>query len=208
MDDTERKIRLDTIIAVSALLVSTLAALSSIATAIIMTRQTQVIAQQFSSTVWPYVAVRGDLSNNHAVFKATNDGLGPAVLRAIVVRVDGKPQRRFSDAFFRLLSGVHVPRNAAHGSLQFSGTTPGQVLRPGESVALMDLQNTVVAPIVEQKIRRISIRLCYCSLLDECWIAEGTPVNRRTADCGDDTKISVAGEDPALLEREVHSLGF
>ncbi len=207
MDETERKLRLDNIIAVSALLVSAMAALSSVASTIIMTRQTQVIAQQLSSTVWPYVSVVGDLSNTHATITATNDGLGPAVLRAIVVRVDGKPQRHFSDAFFQLVSGMRGAQKVVHGSLYFSGVTAGKVLRPGESVTFMNLQTPVLARRIEQQVNRIDIRLCYCSLLDQCWIESGASSNRRIANCEQFSKISVQAEDPALLDRESKALG-
>jgi hypothetical protein len=204
MDDTERKLEKDTIIAVCALLVSTLAAVSSIATAIIMMRQTSVIARQLSSTVWPYVAIGADLQNTRAAFRADNDGLGPAIVHAVVVRIDGKPQRHFSDAIVRLLEMLSRSQPSRHAGWQFSNA---DVLRPGQIVTLMEIDSPSAATLIAQQFNHLDIEMCYCSLLDQCWVT-GSQVttSRAVTSCDDDAKIAVRPEDPKALERKLSVL--
>jgi hypothetical protein len=54
---------------------------------------TRVIAQQLSAQVWPYVTFTGTTEPERLELDVANDGLGPAVVKSFVLRVDGKPQR-------------------------------------------------------------------------------------------------------------------
>jgi hypothetical protein len=88
-----KSLRVDVVIAVCALLISTLACMASIF-------QTRVIADQLSATVWPYVDVTTNIvmSPRDTGWSVTiaNDGLGPAVLRSVLLTVDGKPMKSSS----------------------------------------------------------------------------------------------------------------
>ncbi len=81
----DRPFRLDLVVALGALLISTVAALATV-------YQTRVIARQFSAAVWPYVSFDSTNSPNFTELDIRNDGLGPAIIRAVKLSWDGKPQ--------------------------------------------------------------------------------------------------------------------
>lgn len=212
MADEQKILRADATIAVSALLVSALAAIASVATAVVMVRQTDVIARQLSSTVWPYLSIEGQASASNTTITMTNNGLGPAIVRAIVVRLDGKPQKRFTNAILPMLAPAfassHVkPPSGGHFGLKFSGTTAGEVLRPGEDIVLMRVDGTTIAPLIARQEGRLDVQACYCSLLNDCWTtSSSSQVNSRIGSCDIASKQSVESEDMQSLNASIRRL--
>ncbi|HZX67801.1 MAG TPA: hypothetical protein VFE70_02900 [Candidatus Elarobacter sp.] len=92
--------RIDLVIAVCALLVSSMATVASV-------WQSRVVAQQLASQVWPYVAFQTTYDSNDVTLSISNEGLGPA-------RVRWRPEIRgiFSD-----LSPGHVIRVGGSATL-------------------------------------------------------------------------------------------
>src|SRR5579863_7489960 len=78
----ERGIRLDLVIALCALLISTLAAGASF-------WQARVLQEQLGAQIWPYVGISEDFTGDSAEIGIANDGLGPAILRSATAAVDG-----------------------------------------------------------------------------------------------------------------------
>src|ERR1700761_4561185 len=87
-----RAVRLDLVIAVCALLISTLAASASWWQARVMQAQTAVLQEQLGAQVWPYVSVNEGFANNQVQLSLSNDGLGPAILDSVQATVDGVPK--------------------------------------------------------------------------------------------------------------------
>ncbi len=66
----DRWLKFDTVVAICALLMSTL-------TAGAMVYQTRVIADQFSASTWPYLSVDTTYNPNNVEISLVNDGAGP-----------------------------------------------------------------------------------------------------------------------------------
>jgi hypothetical protein len=155
--ELRRGIRIDLIIAVCALLMSSLATAAS-------WWQSRVVAEQLSSQVWPYLTISTTLDPNYVQIDIINDGLGPAIVRSVVLAVDGKP---YADPT-RALVALIVKRKGRIGALM-SDIAPGSVIRAGGDVRLIRVNAPWFVPIFAQKVKRIDLRLCYCSLLGKCW---------------------------------------
>ena len=167
-----RGIRADLIIALSALLVSSLAMAAT-------WWQTRVIQQQLSAQVWPYIATPGSLSTTNVQIKIENDGLGPAILRSEVVTVDGKPMGNFIDVLHALLGPHIAARSGPHTpiSLSMSASLPGEVLRPGQADTLVSFTSKKFVPQLARAFGRIAIRTCYCAILPgTCWLKDSRSV--------------------------------
>ncbi len=156
-----KAIRLDLVIAICALLVSALATSAS-------WWQTHVVAQQLQAQVWPYLTITGTLSNSEVSYAISNDGLGPAVIRSVVLTVDGKPQRTMLDAMHALIGRMG---RQAHG-LDMATPGVGTVIRVGGSVTMFHLASTVLAPKLARQTGRVGLRVCYCSIVGGCWLKE------------------------------------
>jgi hypothetical protein len=165
----ERRFRFDLLIAISALLISSIAAFASV-------YQSRVISQQFSATVWPYVSI--DTTNSPSLLEMDirNDGLGPAIVRSATMTYDGKPEPSL-EAIFALLRRdsrsraaiAAVLRSGAKISVTTSTPTPGLVIAANTQHTLIKMEGVVLMRQFRPKLARFGLSLCYCSLTGACW---------------------------------------
>ena len=182
----ERRLRTDLIIALVAVLISAIAAAAA-------AYQTYVINQQFSATVWPYLALDDTYGTGGIKVVLENDGLGPAIVRSAALNIDGRAAYRWSDVV------AQVPR--PHGS-HLAGLTAslgnGEVIRAGDARTLLDLHGTLAGATTVlrfERQHRVSLDVCYCSILAQCWIAHLLTQNsnpQKTPACATATSIEGA----------------
>jgi hypothetical protein len=104
-------------------------------------------------------------------FTIANKGVGPALVRHVVVKAEGKPATRWRDVLIAL---------AGPGKFGFwQSTFAGRTVSPGESVDVMvpwgqsgPLKLADHDPLYEklnQSRSKVSVEVCYCSTLGDCW---------------------------------------
>ena len=137
--------------------------------------------QQVRAAVWPIL----EFSSSNAPdihFTLANKGVGPAIIRNVIVRVDNQPVRNWNEVFEKLLGpGEH------HGS---ESDMSNHVLSAGESMDVMTPYETEGNPIkfdrsnplwakLNKDRERVTVEICYSSALGECWIlrADGLGVS-------------------------------
>ncbi len=160
--------RLDLVIAICALFVSSLATAAS-------WWQSRVVAQQLSSQVWPYLSVQTSYGGGVVSLSVSNEGLGPARVRSIVLSLDGKPRRKLTDV-------LDVIAPAKHRNLrgQFSDVAPGSVIRVGGTVTLFKIGDRKTTSALLRNYRRMDLEVCYCAIIPgDCWV-----VTKRGGDVG------------------------
>jgi hypothetical protein len=127
--------------------------------------------QQVRAAVWPILQF--DSSNAPDIhFTLANKGVGPALIRNVVVRVDNQPVKNWDEAMTKLLGpGEHL----------FSESDMnGYVLAPNESITVVTMHDANNSPLVFDKSNplwvtmnkerfRVTAEICYCSTLGECW---------------------------------------
>ena len=153
-----RGIRLDLIIAVCALLISSLATAASF-------WQSRVVAKQLSSQVWPYLSFQSTYDPKYISLEITNDGLGPAIIRSVVLSIDGKAYSDPAKAFGRIFK----PEKGGYSS-QVRGVSPGSVIRAAAGVQLFRINAPWAARQYGKAANHVDLRVCYCSLLGNCWL--------------------------------------
>lgn len=168
------KAQLESIIAVSALLVATIAAAAA-------AYQTYVINEQFSATVWPYVSfdASNDTANSSYSLGLRNVGLGPAIVRSSVVTVDGRPVgpgstgNAIETAIHQSIQNAIAAETRRHQrGLMHASTSSlgaGDVIPAGSSVTLMRVEGPDVYKNVMALQPHVDVSLCYCSVLGRCW---------------------------------------
>ena len=169
------KAQLETLIAVCALLIAAIAAGAS-------AYQTYVINEQFSATVWPYLAfnTNNDTSALSLSVAVQNYGLGPAIVRSAAVTVDGKPMgpgttgNATETAIHQAIQeAVATERRLhQHGMMHAttSSLTAGDVIPAGFSKELIRVQGPGIYQGVTALRPRVDISICYCSVLGRCWM--------------------------------------
>lgn len=138
--------------------------------------------QQVRATVWPILEY--NTSNEPAIrLTLENKGVGPAIIRHVIVTVDGQPVPDWHEALQRLIGP---------GNHRFSQSTmSSHVLSPGESMDVLvphdedngQLNFQKAGPLwnkLNEGRNRVDVEICYCSTLGECWILRSGPNGNST----------------------------
>ena len=173
---TERALRLDFFVAVSALLISAL-------TAVTLIYQTRVIGNQYAATIWPYLSINSTYGQNGEHIQITNDGLGPALIESARLSVDGKAvagwneylQAFFTDPEVRtMVRKALAKKTMPPMTISTSSLGPSTTLRPGDTRSVLAVSYRPNLPISILMKHALGLEICYCSLNSSCWILQGT----------------------------------
>jgi hypothetical protein len=131
--------------------------------------------QQVRAAVWPILEF--DSSNAPDIhFTLANKGVGPAIIRHVIVKVDDQPVKNWREAMEKLLGpGEHL----------FSESDMnGYVLAPNESRTVFTPRDDANKPLnydnsnplwvtINKERFRVTAEICFCSTLGECWTLRG-----------------------------------
>ena len=127
--------------------------------------------QQVRAAVWPILEF--DSSNAPDIhFTLANKGVGPAIIRHVIVRVDGQPVRNWKEALGRILGpGEHLFSESDMSGHVFAAgesMTPLTPRDPENNPLNFDKSNPLWVKMNKDRLR-VSVEICYSSTLDECW---------------------------------------
>jgi hypothetical protein len=141
---------------------------------------------------WPFLiwntSIDQDARGQRFSIYVANSGVGPAILKGLVVRHRGKPVHGWIE-LLQQCCGVERQTTLDPPSLGFF--TGGQlkgVIAPGESRTLISLTRLPQNPQLWERLMAARLDLtfeaCYCSIVDECWKSDlHTLEQARTAEC-------------------------
>lgn len=125
--------------------------------------------QQARAQVWPILEYASGNEPELRLWLA-NKGVGPALIRHVVVTVDGNPVADRNEAMCRLFGEpVNKPGrySYSHESLQ------SRVFSAGESLSVFtphfDATQDDLRAAFDKDRFRVGVEICYCSTLGDCW---------------------------------------
>jgi hypothetical protein len=143
--------------------------------------------QQVRAMVWPILEF---ISSNDPNIHLTlaNKGVGPAIIRHVIVKVNGQSVSDWIEALEKLM-GPDKPagwiRSSATPEFRYSESDmSGRVVAAGESMTVFtpwdaegnpipyDRSNPLYVRMNERR-QRIEVEICYCSTLGDCWTLRG-----------------------------------
>src|SRR5262249_42269432 len=137
--------------------------------------------QQVRAAVWPILEF--DSSNGPIRFTLANKGVGPAIIKHVIVKVDEQPVKNWTEALERILGPGHHPGEESDMSSRvFSAGESVNVFIPhdeAENPIAFDKSNLLWAKLNTDR-ARVSVEICYCSTLGECWTLRGGGMTRNT----------------------------
>lgn len=158
---------LDIIIAAAAIIVSA-------ASLFVALRADQTQEQLLKSTVWPYIEY--DTSNatesgtNRLAYEIRNAGVGPAIVRSFAVAYKGHYYPTLRE-LMAACCNIH-PAKRKHGI--FSSTVRDRVIMAHEDIIFIQVLPAQSDPHTYAAVGGarigISIQICYCSVLGDCWL--------------------------------------
>jgi hypothetical protein len=159
-------------IAIGALVVSAVAMISSFL-------QLSMQRNQERALVWPHVSARPAYSDKGFSFNATNKGLGPALIRRVELQVDGKTVQGWNGVLDTMLG----PKHGYGWDKIKSNDVEDTILAATESATLFSVpwDDRIRASFASGN--RVSVRICYCSFLEECWWSSSGLDHKSVATC-------------------------
>ena len=130
--------------------------------------------QQVRAAVWPILEF--DSSNGPIQFTLANKGVGPAIIKHVILKVDNRPVKNWAEVLEKILGPGYHPGEESDMS--------GRVFAAGESIAVFTPHDEAQNPIPFDKSNplwakldtdrsRVTVEICYCSTLGECWTLRG-----------------------------------
>ena len=127
--------------------------------------------QQMRAAVWPILEFGS--SNGPIQFTLANKGVGPAIIRNVIVRVDNQPVRNWAEVLEKILGPGKHPGEESD--------MKGHVFSAGESMNVFILRDSNDNPLMFDRSNplwvqmnkdrfRVTVEICYSSTLGECWI--------------------------------------
>jgi hypothetical protein len=133
--------------------------------------------QQVRAAVWPILEF--DTSNGPDIhYTVANKGVGPAIIRHVIVRVDDQPVRNWNEVLDKLLGAEEKHRYS-------ESDITGHVFGANESMDVFTPFNPDGKPIafdrsdplwikMNEGRGRVSVEICYSSTLGECWTLQAS----------------------------------
>ncbi len=150
-------------------IVSGVAIALSICALLVSVFEVSAIRQETRYQVWPFVAVTSGFSESGYRVSVENKGVGPAKIRQIKMTLNGVPYSTLDD----LIRASVDAEDVFSYELYTSSSPAGGVLSANEranyfAVPWEPRTRKLAATWAEQ----LEIELCYCSVYDECWVAQ------------------------------------
>jgi hypothetical protein len=136
-----------------------------------------------AANVWPFpraILSNGYDSKGSTAIGVSNGGVGPAKIRSFEMFYRGQPIGSGLD-LLRKCCGLGVGPQAVKTAFP-NGTSNSivdeTVLRPGEDNPVLRVPPSMTVPKITNKLAqvstltRVTFRVCYCSVLDQCWISD------------------------------------
>jgi hypothetical protein len=126
--------------------------------------------QQVRAAVWPILEF--DTSNGPNIyFSVANKGVGPAIIRHVIVRIDGQPVKNWNEMLDKFLGpGKHRFAESDITGHVFAPNETMTVFIPHdpEGNTLTDRSNPLWVELNKDR-ERVSVEICYSSTLGDSW---------------------------------------
>jgi hypothetical protein len=149
--------------------------------------------QQVRAAVWPILEFGS--SNAPIQFTLANKGVGPAIIHHVIVKVDGEPVKNWYEVLEKILGpGKHPGSESDMSGHVFSAGESMTVLTPNDpndNPLNFDKSNSLWVQMNKDRFR-VTVEICYCSTLGECWTlrAGGKTPSTTTEGCSTSSAVT------------------
>ena len=187
------------------MMIAICALVSSIAAVFMAWDQGRVMRSQEKADVWPMIQVTHETdtaSTNSYRFHVQNAGVGPALIEDYLIRIPG----RSDTTEFREMVNYFMPGEELGPATYADATLTARVLRQGAELdpiqavwsdgeAVAAIMQARIDDFVAQRAAPAEVFICYCSILDECWVTSTLLSHPRP------TEVNSCGEIKSVADR-------
>lgn len=133
--------------------------------------QTRLMQSQARASVWPYLAIgytySSNVDSNGFIWTIDNNGVGPARVQSVTVRLDDKPMRNWDE----VIAALGMREHASTATTSFAGAVIPPNANRETTVAAVRVHGRELATLFKDAIPRFKMDICYCSVYDDCWVS-------------------------------------
>lgn len=191
------------------MLIAVCAVISSIAAVYIAWDQARVMRSQEKADVWPILQLTHDTSIRDAgvqyEFHVDNAGVGPALVNAYTIRIPGQEDTEsFDEMVDYFISGA---LDKTYGApVRSNLSLKGRVIRQGDRARPVGAFWPAADGLEEAFLTRVNlfasgglapaeIFVCYCSILDDCWVSSSNGDGLRPVE------VKTCAELPGVVDK-------
>lgn len=164
-------------------IVALAALVTSVVSIVVAVHHGETMEKLVEAQSWPYVGLNSSNlvdDKRNVSLTLQSKGSGPAQLRELTVRYDGKPVHDWPELIRACCaSRPHIDDatllRETDGAMVTGGPV-GAVLLPGDKALILSLPRTpanrVLWERLDERRGKLDIRGCYCSVFDECFVTE------------------------------------
>ncbi|MDE2112936.1 MAG: hypothetical protein KGJ79_17505 [Alphaproteobacteria bacterium] len=181
----------ETVLSISAIVIAAISLWIAIETEYTNRQLVTEASQMVAESSWPYLQIYNSAHNSEGrrmlSLDITNAGVGPAKIETFEVFWNDKPYRTSLDLMKACCglgsSSSAVKSDDSTDTVQALGTSQakGMVLRAGSTLPIITYvptrDNTATYEAFDSARAKISFRVCYCSVFNECWLSDGQNTN-------------------------------
>jgi len=153
------------------LILGIIALLINIITVSVYINQTRIMRSQQHVAAWPYLEWRAIFNEDDGFsLNIRNNGLGPALIKSVRIKVDGKEFANMDSLFVQHLGTSYFPH--------LQSGVQNRVLPAGESVKRVEVTDIDWAWKLFELIQyhQFEYEICYESVYGDAWISKGLEV--------------------------------
>lgn len=134
--------------------------------------QARIAERQAHASVWPYLSIDYDINDlgerSGFIWIVQNNGLGPALIESVIISVDGKPLRTWGE----VCKALGITKSFSSTMSEVSGRVLPPDTNRETTIEAIHVISAPEAKIFYEGRKRLAMQICYCSVYEECWIAQ------------------------------------
>ncbi len=147
-------------------LMATMALVISISALGVSVFEARILDAQQRASVWPYVDVGLGYNDEGYRLVAENNGIGPARITGVELRINGEAKKDWLDA----VDSIMGPGSGIDYSVIKSSEINRTVMSPQAQVLMFELPWTPKTRELLETVQNAELTVCYCSVFDTCWV--------------------------------------
>jgi hypothetical protein len=179
---------LDIILALSAMFVSVVSLFLAIGHGRTMERMAEANARMVEANSWPFVAFEthnvDEQGRADVRLVLRNQGIGPARIQTLEMWYDKRPIASPLDLIKACCETTPAEQTGVNKTIWSTGLSAPSILRAGDHSdffsAPLGKDNKDLWAKFNVERDKVTVRLCYCSVFDECWIGSGVTTEARS----------------------------
>ena len=172
---------LDILLAHTAMFVSVISLVVAVEHGRTMERMADANARMVQANSWPFLQFSthnlDEHGNANVRLVLSNEGIGPARIETVELWWNGKPMSSPQGLIEACCATTPTERSQLHGTVWSFGNLAPSILRAGDHTNFFTMisnpHNTDVWSKFNVERDKITVRVCYCSVFDECWRGSG-----------------------------------